>query len=231
MRHTALLWVGVVVITTVISGCSKESTKPTSAEPGARAGAVGTGGAGANVSSDEDFVRSVAMKTMAGIELSRIALQVATRADIKSFAQGLIDDHRAAGTKLKGALSVKPGVWADQLDEKHREIVDELGKKRGTDFDRAYLKAVIDSHQDLAAVLESRIDVQSLAEWKTAAAARTQTGAMPDPTIAMRDVAVRPDKSGNESTLKINQWAADTYPDVQKHLDTARSLENTGRNL
>jgi len=39
-------------------------------------------------------------------------------------------------------------------------------------------------------------------------------------------VEVRPDKSNNEITMKINQWAADTYPVAQKHLDTARTLEN-----
>jgi hypothetical protein len=27
--------------------------------------------------------------------------------------------------------------------------------------------------------------------------------------------------------MKVNQWAAETYPLVQKHLDTARTLENT----
>ena len=80
-------------------------------------------------------------------------------------------------------------------------------------------------HQDLAAKLESRLDVESLAAWKTAAAGRTDTKAMPEPTIAMRDVQVRPNKSDNEVTMKINQWAADTHPVAQKHLDTARPLE------
>jgi hypothetical protein len=41
----------------------------------------------------------------------------------------------------------------------------------------------------------------------------------------MRDVQVRPNKSDTEATMKINQWAADTYPVAQKHLDTARTLE------
>jgi hypothetical protein len=27
--------------------------------------------------------------------------------------------------------------------------------------------------------------------------------------------------------MKINRWAADTFPVAQKHLDTARMLENT----
>ena len=122
-----------------------------------------------------------------------------------------------------------PIEWPAQLDEKQRKTADELARKRGAEFDREYLQAMIDGHQDLAAKLESRIDVQSLADWKTAAAARTQSKAMPEPPTAMRDTAVRPDNSGNESTMKINQWAADAYPVVQKHLDTARILENAAK--
>jgi hypothetical protein len=34
-----------------------------------------------------------------------------------------------------------------------------------------------------------------------------------------------PEKSDNEITRKINQWAADTYPVAQKHLEAAKSLE------
>ena len=82
-------------------------------------------------------------------------------------------------------------------------------------------------HQDLAAKLESRLDVKSLAEWKTAAAGRTQGKTLPEPKVEMADVQVRPNTSDNEITMKLNQWAADTYPVAQKHLDTARTLENT----
>jgi putative membrane protein len=230
MRRPGLLLVAVAAITmvTVIGACSKtEGTKaPLSEKPGGRPGAVGTGGAGANVKSDSDFVHDVAIKTMAEIELSRMALDKATSLDIKSFAQTMIDDHGAAADKLKSVVSGHPIEWPAQLDEKHRKTADELGKKQGGDFEREYVKAMVDGHQDLAAKLESRLDVQSLADWKTAAAGRTQNKALPEPNVAMRDVEVRPDKSGNEITMKINQWAADTYPAAQKHLDTARTLDN-----
>jgi hypothetical protein len=85
---------------------------------------------------------------------------------------------------------------------------------------------MVEGHQNLAALLESRLDVQSLADWKTAAAGRAQSKALPDPKVEMADVKVRPNKSDSEITAKINQWAADTYPVVQKHLDTATTLEN-----
>jgi putative membrane protein len=222
MSRNGLLCVAVAVII-VSGGCSRtEGTKP---EPAS----VGTGGAGADVRSDGDFVHDVASKNMAEIELSRMALDKATSADIKTFAQKVIADHGVAGDQLKSVVSGRPIDWPAQLDDKHREAADELAKKQGADFEREYVKAMVEGHQDFAAKLESRLDVQSLAEWKTAAAGRTQTKALPEPNAELRDVAVRPNKSDSEITVKINQWAADTYPVVQKHLDTARTLENAAK--
>lgn len=224
MRRIAL-WVAVAGTALIISGCSKtEDTKPSLEQPAARSGGVGAGGAGANLSDDE-FVRDVALKNMAEVELSRIALDKTTNPAIKTFAQRMIDDHGAAGQNLKSAVSEQPIEWPVQLDEKHRKTADELAKKQGADFDRAYVEAMVEGHQDLAAKLESRLDVQSLADWKTAAAGRADSKALPEPTTAMRDVQVRPNKQGNQATIRINQWAADTYPVAQKHLDTARALE------
>ena len=221
MNRCGLLCVAVAAA--VIGGCSK--TEVAKSEPAT----VGTGGAGADVRSDDDFVRDVAAKNMAEIELSRLALINATDANIKVFAQQLIADHGAAANKLKNVVAGQSIAWPDHLDDAHRKVADELSKKQGADFEREYLKAMVDGHQDLAAKLESRLDVQSLAEWKTAAAGRTQSQALPEPNAAMRDVAVRPNQGGSEITTKINQWAADTYPIAQKHLDNARALVNEAK--
>lgn len=137
----------------------------------------------------------------------------------------MIDDHGTAGNKLKSAVAGQAINWAGQLDEEHAKTAGELMQKQGDDFDRDYVKAMVHGQQDLAAKLESRLYVQSLADWKTAVAGRTQSKAMPDPNVAMGDVQVRPDKRDKDVTMKINQWAADTYPVAQKLLDTARTLE------
>ena len=209
----------VAVAASLMAGCSRnEVAKP---EPST----VGTGGAGADVKSDDDFVRDVAAKNLAEIELSRMALGKVSDANVKVFAQQVVADHGAAVEKLKSIAAGQSMAWPDQLDSAHREIVRELSEKQGADFEQAYLKAVVDGQQDLAAKLETRLDVQSLAAWKTAAAGRTQGHALPDPK-AMGDVAVRPNQGGSEMTAKINQWAADTYPVAQKHLDSARALAN-----
>lgn len=221
MKRSGLLWA--VLAGVVIGGCSNtEGTNP-AADRGV---AVGTGGAGADVRSNGEFVRDVASKNMAAIELSRMALEKATSPEVKTFAQMMIRDHEAAANKLKSVVSQQAIDWPTQLDDKHRETADDLAKKQGPEFDRDYAKAMVEGHQDLAAKLESRLDVQSLAEWKTAAAGRTQTKTLPEPKAEMADVQIRPNKSNDEITMKLNQWAAETYPVAQKHLDTARTLEN-----
>ena len=223
MSRAGLLWAAVPAVIILIGGCSETERKATNPpEPPT----IGTGGAGADVKNDGDFVRDVAMMNMAEIELSRMALAKATRVELKAFAQKVIDDHGAAEARLKSAVAADPIDWPTRLDDSHRKTADELAKKQGADFDREYAKAIVEGHQDFAAKLESRLDVQSLADWKTAAAGRTQSKALPDPGTEMRDVEVRPGRSDNAVAMKINQWAAETYPVAQKHLDTARTLEN-----
>src|SRR4026209_1536046 len=106
MRRTGVLWSAVAAVPIVSGGCSKtERAKPPSEQPAGQPGAVGTGGAGANVKSDDDFVRDVALKNMAEIELSRMALEKAATPALKLYAQTIIDDHDTAGNKLKSAVS------------------------------------------------------------------------------------------------------------------------------
>jgi len=219
MRRTGLMWMTVAAMTVIMitSGCSTpEGTKARSSEqPVEQSSAVGTGGAGANLGSDDDFVRDVAAKNMAEVELSRLALGKATDPNIRAFAQMMIDQHGAAGDKLKSVVSGQSIEWPAQLDDKQRKSAEALKKTQGGNFDHAYMEAMVEGHQDLAAKLESRLDVQSVADWKTAAAVRTQN-----------DVQVRPIKNDNPMTMRINQWAAETYPIAQQHLDAARALEN-----
>ena len=82
---------------------------------------MGAGGAGAHLKSDDAFVPDVAMKTVAAIELSRMALDKTASPEIKSFAQLIIGGHTVAADKLKGVVSGRPITWPAQLDDKHRK--------------------------------------------------------------------------------------------------------------
>jgi len=228
MKRAGLLWIPLAAAVVLTGACSNSGDTKRGAPPekvGEHTAAVGTGGAGANLKNDSDFVQDVASKNAAVLKLSQMALDKSTRPDVRAFAQKLLDDHSGIQEKLR-SVSQPSTASSAQLDDKASKSAEDLAKEQGADFDRDYVKAMIDGHQNLSAKLESRLDVQSVADWKTAAAGRTQNEALPDPNGAMGDVPLRPFKSAGEGTMKINQWAADTYPIEQKHLDTVRMLEN-----
>jgi putative membrane protein len=185
---------------------------------------VGTAGEAANkVSSDDkDFVNDLAVAGMAEVELGRMATQLAGSAEVKTFGQMMIDEHTAAGDKLKAVASQYNIAVPIAVDEKHADLRDKLAKLRGADFDREYMAAMVDGHETVAGKLESRIDKTDLGKWKTEAADRMSGKKVVEKTKA---VAVRPEKSDDAATMSLNEWAADAYPVVQAHLERAKVLD------
>jgi len=109
-------------------------------------------------------VHDVAVKTMAAVELSRMALDKAADPNIHVFAQMMIDEHGAAGDKLKSVVSGQRIEWPAQLDEKRRRTADELKKNQGRNFDRDYMEAMVEGHQDRPLVDPRRADTSLVAQ-------------------------------------------------------------------
>src|SRR6478672_8684303 len=82
------------------AGCNRHNDAP---NPNAT---VGTSGKADTVSrGDRDFVQDVASLNAAEIDLSRLAVQQSASADVKKFAQMMVDEHTAAGDKLSGVAT------------------------------------------------------------------------------------------------------------------------------
>ena len=93
------------------------------------------------------FEASVAAGNQFEIDSSKLALS-RTRSDaVKAFAQRMVDDHTAAGTKFKQAVSeAKLPAPPDKLDAKHQAILDALKSKDSGAFDKAYVDAQYEAH-------------------------------------------------------------------------------------
>ena len=206
---------------TVAVGCNRSENRAAN-DP-----AVGTAGrADSNVGmGDRDFVRDVAVMNMAELELSRAALQRAADANVKKFAQMMVDDHTSAGDKLKAFATQHNIELPAQLDDKHRDDGQKLNEKQGLEFDKEYADKMVDGHQDFVNKLESRIDRDTLSKWKTEYERRT--GDAKDRAEAeVKAVAVSAEKSDNPITQALNNWAADTYPVAFAHLQAAKDMRD-----
>ena len=186
-------------------------------------GAVGTAG-DSNVSAgDRDWVNDVAVASMAEVELGKLAAERGLGADVKKYAQMMVTDHTKANDELKqvaGRFNIAPPPG---MDDKHRDLYEKLSKLQGNDFDKQYMEAMVDGHEDVNDKLESRVDGKTLGDWKT------RVDNLPANTRGTEQgvvTGVQPEHSDNAATMAINQFAANTLPTVRMHLDAARALKD-----
>ena len=207
------------LLATPIVGCSTDTGRDLGPAQRSEPITSAAGGAADITTEDaKDFIHHVAIVNLAEIDLGRLALDHGAAAEVRKFAQMMIDDHTASADTLKTlALDLKVDV-PGEIDAKHVEQRDKLTKRFGADFDRAYASAMIDGHKDLLEQLEPRIDKKGLDQWKVEMNGKTK---------ARGSVAVLPDKSDNRTTMRINQFAASIYPTVHAHLEAAKALESS----
>jgi len=168
-----------------------------------------------------EFINHLAVAGMAEVQLGKMAAEKAADPGVKAFGQMMVTDHSQANKELEqvaAQLNVPPPT---QIDQKHRDLSDRLSKLQGAAFDREYITAMVQGHQEVAAQLQVRANHK-----QTVTAGRTtpgstgssagQTGSAPGATTGSATGA------GEQA---LTQWAAKTLPTVQQHLERARTLQ------
>ncbi|MGE5537084.1 MAG: DUF4142 domain-containing protein [Gemmatimonas sp.] len=104
--------------------------------------------------STSDYVQNQARGDMFEIQAGQVALQKAQNADVKRFAQQMIDDHTQSTQKLQAALKsgnvkVTPPT---SLDSRHSEALTQLKNAPAGSFDQAYLQSQVQGHREMLAL-------------------------------------------------------------------------------
>ena len=118
--------------------------------------------------------------TIAGlteVQLGKIATERAASADVKAFGQMMVKDHSQAGDELKQVASQLRIQPTTQLDQKHKDLVDKLSKLQGAEFDREYINAMAQGHQEVLGKVRARVEAKVPAPG--AAAGEHPVGARP----------------------------------------------------
>jgi len=94
-----------------------------------------------------NFMNDAAKGGMAEVELGKLAQEKATNPRVKNFAEMMVRDHTAANDDLKAIARQKNVTLPSDLG-KHKDHYNDLSKKTGADFDKAYMKMMVDDHED-----------------------------------------------------------------------------------
>src|SRR5581483_12344469 len=89
---------------------------------------------------DREFLMEAAQGGLMEVEIAKLAMERASNADVKSFAETLHRDHTAANQKLQQIAQQKGVQLPTELDSKHRREVDKLSKLQGQEFDKAFIR-------------------------------------------------------------------------------------------
>lgn len=100
----------------------------------------------ATTASADDFLEEAAGGGLAEVEMGKLAASKAQNAEVKKFGQMMVADHTKANAELK-ALAAKKNIKVPADASSHRSTIEELKQLIGADFDKAYVKAMVDDHE------------------------------------------------------------------------------------
>jgi putative membrane protein len=119
--------------------------------------------------SNEFFVKA-ANAGMMEVEAGQKAESSAASTEVKNFASKMVADHTRANNELKTIAAAKNVTLPAVLEGDHRAHLDELGKKSGNEFDRAYMEMMVDDHDKAVSMFENAANNSTDADIKAFAA-------------------------------------------------------------
>jgi putative membrane protein len=84
---------------------------------------------------------------MAEVTLGQLAAAKGTSSDVKDFGNRMVNDHGKANAELTQLATSKGVTLPTELDAESKKTSNELSKKSGKAFDKAYIADMIDDHE------------------------------------------------------------------------------------
>jgi len=119
--------------------------------------------------SDARQLKRFAEANLAEIEAGKLAAQKATNADVKKFAQQMVDDHGKQLQELRTLAQAKKIELPSAADAKHKRALEKLQTLSGADFDRRYMRMQVAAHRKAGKLAERTAKDAADAELKVAA--------------------------------------------------------------
>jgi putative membrane protein len=121
------------------------------------AGVAGTSGESVGMM-ERQFIEDQMQDGQAEVRLGNLASERATSSEVKQFAQMMVEDHTKAGSDLQQLVrSENLQIDAPEANESD-DLYERLSKLSGAEFDREYIDAMVEEHEEAVNELERHTD-------------------------------------------------------------------------
>ena len=100
---------------------------------------------------DKTFATEAADGGLAEVQLGQLAAQKASSPQVKEFAQRMVADHTQANQDLMQLAKSENLNLPTQPDSKHKSELERLSAMNGSAFDAAYMKHMVQDHEQTVA--------------------------------------------------------------------------------
>jgi len=97
---------------------------------------------------DKSSLEKMAQADMAEVQAGKVAQQKASNAEVKKFAEHMVQEHSKSLEEGKQLASSKGVTPPKGPDRKHEDALDKLEKSQGDSFDRLYMRQMVKDHED-----------------------------------------------------------------------------------
>jgi len=160
----------------------------------------------------QHFVMTMAADGAAEVELGRLAAARGVDKEVKQFGADMARDHERAGEDLKQIAGQLNIAVPAQIDDEHRALISRLSTLNGKAFDRAYMDAMVNGHQEVLALLESHGGGRTTMTGGGGQSENTRPAATSG--------------TAEQGQQVVAEWAAKTAPIVQAHLKRAHEVQD-----
>jgi putative membrane protein len=110
---------------------------------------TGTNAPASTVSEEESkFAVEAASGGMTEVQLGELAQQKAASQKVKDFGAMMVRDHSKLNDELKQVAAKKNITLPPAPGEDHMDHIKKLSEKSGKEFDKDYMKMMVDDHKD-----------------------------------------------------------------------------------
>ncbi|WP_269715204.1 DUF4142 domain-containing protein [Caulobacter sp. NIBR2454] len=178
-RH--ILIVGAAIAALSVAACGDKADTTSAAQQAATpdANPAATVPSMANEAAAPDFVMKASATDMYEIEAGKLAVERSTNAEVKKYAQMMVDMHTAMSADLKSAIAASGQSLAPAtaLPADLQDKLDDLRAASAADFDKTYADDMVDVHQMALNVVQRYAedgDVPALKAFAAAGAPKIQ---------------------------------------------------------
>lgn len=97
---------------------------------------------------DATFMTTATRGGLAEVQMGQLAEQNGRSPAVKRFGQQMVSHHGQSNREMMALAQQKQITPPSSMGAEHQQIYDDLAKLRGSAFDRAYARAMVQDHQE-----------------------------------------------------------------------------------